>query len=139
VSKYGFIRPIHKKRDMICDNYRAVTLLCTAYTILANNLYLKLVPYAAEIIGEYQGGFQRGTSTVDQIFIMSKYCNRTEMYVICLLIFKHHITLWRKDIWSEIRCLKNDELICAKFKVMKYMLRLKLVNIYPLNVKLTKV
>ena len=28
----------------------------------------KLVPYAEEIIGQYQGGFQRGRSTVDQIF-----------------------------------------------------------------------
>jgi len=39
------------------DNYRAVTLLCTTYKILANILYVKLVPYAEEIIGEYRGGF----------------------------------------------------------------------------------
>jgi hypothetical protein len=55
---------------MICDNYRAVTLLCTAYTIMVNNLYVKLVPYAEEIIGEYQGGFQRERSTVNLIFTM---------------------------------------------------------------------
>jgi len=42
---------------MLCDNYRAVTLLCTKYTILENILYLKLVPYAEKITGEYQGGF----------------------------------------------------------------------------------
>jgi hypothetical protein len=28
------------------------------------------VPYAEEIIGEYQGGFRRGRSTVDQICTM---------------------------------------------------------------------
>jgi hypothetical protein len=55
--KYGIICPIHKKGDtMRCDNYRAVTLLCTTYKILANNLYAKLVPYAEKIIGKYQGG-----------------------------------------------------------------------------------
>jgi hypothetical protein len=54
------------------DNYRAVTLLCKTYKILANILYAKLVPYAEEIIGKYQGGFQRGRSTVDQIFTMRK-------------------------------------------------------------------
>jgi hypothetical protein len=48
------------KRDAMIDNYRAVT-----YRILANILYVKLVPYAEEIIGEYQGGFRRGRSTLD--------------------------------------------------------------------------
>jgi hypothetical protein len=49
---------------IMCDNYRAVTLLCRKYKILANILYVKLVPDAEEITGEYQGGFQRGGSTV---------------------------------------------------------------------------
>jgi len=43
--KYGTICPIHKKGDIIvCDSYRAVTLLCTTYKIVANILYVKLVP-----------------------------------------------------------------------------------------------
>jgi len=62
---------IHKKGDMMmCDNYRAVALLCTTYKILANILYVKLVPYAAEVTREYQGGFRRGRSTIDQIYTM---------------------------------------------------------------------
>jgi hypothetical protein len=60
------ICPIQKRGDeMICDNNRAVTLLGTTYKILANILYVKLVPYAQEIIGEYKGGFQR----VNQLLI----------------------------------------------------------------------
>jgi len=43
---------------MICGNYRAVTLLCTTYKILANILYVKVVPYADEIIGEHLGVFR---------------------------------------------------------------------------------
>ena len=67
----GVICPIHKKGNvMMHDNYRAVTLLCTTYKILANILYVNLVPYAEEIIGKYQEGYQRGRSTVDQIFSM---------------------------------------------------------------------
>jgi len=42
---------------MMCDDYRAVTLLCTTYKILANILYIKYVPYAEEITAEYQGDF----------------------------------------------------------------------------------
>jgi hypothetical protein len=41
---------------MMCDNYRAVTLHCTTYNILINNLNVTLVPYADEITGEYMQG-----------------------------------------------------------------------------------
>jgi hypothetical protein len=69
---------------MMCGNYRVVTLLIAIYTILANILYIKLVPYAEEIIGEYQEGFQR-RSTVDQTFtigqILEKFWEQnTEVY-----------------------------------------------------------
>jgi hypothetical protein len=78
VWKYDIICPIHKKGDvMMCDNYGAVTSLCTTYKILANILFVKLVPFDEEIIGEYQGGSQRGISTADQMFtvrqILEKY------------------------------------------------------------------
>ena len=64
----GIKYPVHEKGDaMMCNNCRTVTLLCKMYKILGNILYLKLVTYAEEIIGEYQEGFQRGRSTVDQI------------------------------------------------------------------------
>ena len=69
--KYGIIGRIRKKGYvMMHDNYRAVTLLCTTYKILANIIYIKLVPYAEELIGEYQGACRNGRSTVDQIFTM---------------------------------------------------------------------
>jgi hypothetical protein len=68
-GKYGIMCPVLKKWDVtMWDNYRAGTLLCTTYKLLANILYIKLVPYAVEIIGEYHGRFRRGRSTFDQIF-----------------------------------------------------------------------
>jgi hypothetical protein len=49
--KYSLICQIDKKGDVMkSDNYNAVTLICTAYTILANILYVQLAPYAEEII-----------------------------------------------------------------------------------------
>jgi hypothetical protein len=45
----GIICPIRKKGNvMMCDNCRAVTLLCTTYKILANILYVNLGPYTEE-------------------------------------------------------------------------------------------
>jgi len=54
------IFPIHKKGGggvMMCEKYRAVTLLSTSYIILASIICIKFVPYAEEIVREYQGGF----------------------------------------------------------------------------------
>jgi len=61
---YGMIFPIPKKMGggpcmMMCEKYRAVTLLSTSYIILASIVCVKLVPYAEEIIREYQGGLKR--------------------------------------------------------------------------------
>ena len=48
-----------KGDSMICDNYRAVTLLCTTYNIVVNIVYVKLVPYVEEIIVEYWEALKR--------------------------------------------------------------------------------
>jgi ketopantoate reductase len=56
--KCDILYAVHEKGEgMMCDNCRTVTLLCKMYKILENILYLKLVPFAEEIIGEYEGGF----------------------------------------------------------------------------------
>jgi sorting nexin-29 len=61
--------PIHKKGDKTdCSNYRGISLLSTSYKILSNILLAKLTPYADEIIGDQQCGFQHNRSTTDQIF-----------------------------------------------------------------------
>ena len=79
----------------MCNKCRAVTLLCITFKILANMLYVKLVPYAEEII-EYQGVFQWGRSTLDQIFTMREILktdgNKNEG-VHHLPNFKQHMTM----------------------------------------------
>jgi hypothetical protein len=53
-----------------CNNYRGISLLPTTYKILSNILLSRLVPYAKEIIGDYQCGFRRNRSTIDHIFFI---------------------------------------------------------------------
>jgi hypothetical protein len=61
--------PIHKKGDKTdCNNYRGISRLSTAYTILSNILLARLTPYVNEIIGDHQWGFRRNRSTTDRIF-----------------------------------------------------------------------
>jgi hypothetical protein len=67
--KGSIIILIYKKGDKTdCNNYREISLLSTANKILSNVLLARLTPYVNEIIGDYQYGFRRYRSNMDQIF-----------------------------------------------------------------------
>ena len=62
----SIIVSICKKGDKTdCSNYRGISLLLTTYKILSNILLSRLTPYAEEIIGDHQCGFQCNSSTTD--------------------------------------------------------------------------
>jgi sorting nexin-29 len=74
----GILVPLHKKGDRAdCGNYRGICLLTVGYKIFAKIVYERLSTYCEEMVGDYQAGFRRGRSTIDQIFaerqIMEKY------------------------------------------------------------------
>jgi hypothetical protein len=63
------ICPIYKYGDKLeCRNYREISLLNVTYKIFTNLLTRYIEPYVEEIIGDYQCGFWKGRSTIDQIF-----------------------------------------------------------------------
>ena len=65
----GLIVPIHKKGDRkVCSNYRGITLTNSIYKIFSSILLARLTPFAEDIVGEYQCGFRRNRSTIDQLF-----------------------------------------------------------------------
>ena len=67
--KESIIVPIHKKGDKTdCNNYRGISLSPNTYKILSKILLSRLIPYAKEIIGDYQCSFRRKRSTTDHIF-----------------------------------------------------------------------
>jgi hypothetical protein len=69
--KESIVVPIDKKGNKTdCSNYRGISLLSTSYKILSNILLSRLIPYADEIIGDHQCGFQRNLPKIhsDPIF-----------------------------------------------------------------------
>jgi hypothetical protein len=67
--KESIVIPIHKRGDKTdCSNYRGISLLSASYKIVSNILLSRLIPYADEIVGDYQCGFWRKKSMTDQIF-----------------------------------------------------------------------
>jgi hypothetical protein len=79
--KESIVVPIHKKGDKTdCSNYRGISLLSASYNVFSNILLCRLIPYADEIIGDHQCGFQRNRSTTDQIFYICQILEKKWEY-----------------------------------------------------------
>ena len=58
----------HKKGEqMLCNNYRRITLLNTAFKILSMLTQRRLVEATKDKVEQYQNGFRKGRSTTDSI------------------------------------------------------------------------
>jgi len=69
--KKSIICPIYKKGEKSeRSNYRGISLLNTAYKILAIVINNTLTTYAEDLLSQEQNGFRRNRSTMDNIFIM---------------------------------------------------------------------
>jgi Reverse transcriptase (RNA-dependent DNA polymerase). len=62
------------------NNDREIILLNTGYKIFSNILYERLQPYIENIAGQYQCGFRKGKSTIDQIQSMQQILEKTSEY-----------------------------------------------------------
>jgi len=79
--KESTIVPIYRKVNKTdCNNYRGILLLPTTYKILSNILLLRLIPYAEEVIGDNQCGFQHNRSTTDHIFCIRQILGKKWEY-----------------------------------------------------------
>lgn len=97
--KDGIICPLYKKGDkMDCKNYRGITLLNIAYKVFANILYHRLIPYADEIIGEYQCGFCTDRSTSDQIFSIRQILEKCKEFN----VDTHHLFVDFKAAYDSV-------------------------------------
>ena len=61
--------PMNKMGDKTdCSSYRGISILLSTYKIFSNILLSRLTPYAEEITGDHQCGFQCNRSLTDHIF-----------------------------------------------------------------------
>jgi len=54
---------------MVCDNFRGIAVLNMTYKVFSKILLGRLEPIAEECKGNYQCGFRKGRSTIDQLSI----------------------------------------------------------------------
>ena len=79
------ICPIHKKGDKTdCQIYRWISILSVIYKVFAKILAKRLSHYTERIIVDYQCGFRRDRSTMDQIFALRSILEKCYEYNITL-------------------------------------------------------
>ena len=101
------IVPIYKKGDKTdCNNYGGISLLPTTYKVLSNILLSRLIPYAEEVTGDHQCGFQCNRSTTDHIFcirqILEKKWEYNEAVHQLFIDFKKAYDSIRREVWYSI-------------------------------------
>ena len=88
-----------------CSNYRGVTLLSSAGTILARVLLDTLIPaIAEEVLPESQCGFRANRGTTDMIFVLRQIqekCREQHMvlYAAFMDLMKAFDTVSREGLW----------------------------------------
>ena len=75
----GVICPLHKKGcKLVCSNFRGITLLNSAYKIFSKILSARIEPYYEDFLHEFQAGFRKGRSTVDQIHSIRQIIQKSD-------------------------------------------------------------
>lgn len=107
----GLINPIPKKGDMTkCNNYRAITLLNTAYKVTMSIIRKKLEDiYQAphiyeELLGKYQCGFRKEKATTNQLFNLKLLVEKLWEYNIPSYLFidfkMTYDCIVREELWK---------------------------------------
>ncbi|VVC39091.1 Reverse transcriptase domain [Cinara cedri] len=121
---------IHKKGDtQDCNNYRSISLLNVTYKILSNCILSRIKDRAEEIIGNYQGGFRMGRSTIDQIFILRQVFQNAWEY-------NKELQFLFIDFQKAYDCIHRESVM----KILKdFQFPNKLINCIMISIMETKV
>jgi sorting nexin-29 len=104
---------------MECSNFRGISILNTVYKISSSVLFMRISPFAENIIGNYQCGFWKNRSTINQIFTLRQILEKTKE----LIIETHHLFI---DFRSAYDTIKREQLYNAMkvFNIPNKLIRL---------------
>ena len=127
----AIICPIYKQGDKLeCRNYRGISLLNVAYKIFTNLLTRYIEPYVDEILGDYQCGFRKGRSTIDQNFCLRMILERACEYKVDI----HQMYIDYKEAYDTINRTELVE-IMKDFGIPMKLVRLVKMTLANTNSK----
>ena len=107
----GVIHPIFKNKGDSTDplNYRPITLLSCLGKLFTAILNIRLEKYASDnnVINDYQSGFRKGFSTVDNMFVLNTLidilrANKKQLFCAFLDLKGAFDTVWRGGLWHKL-------------------------------------
>ncbi len=105
----GALCPLYKKGDkLICDNYRGISLLNSAYKVFAKILHNRLLPHAETVVGDYQCGFRPNRSTSDEIFNVRLILQKGKEFK----VDTHHLFIDFKSAYDKTK--RNELLVVMR-------------------------
>ncbi|KAK3893242.1 hypothetical protein Pcinc_002931 [Petrolisthes cinctipes] len=100
---------IPKKGNLqLCQNYRTISLISHASTVMLRIILDRLKPQAESIIAEEQAGFRKGRSTIEQIFNLCLLCEKhlqqqRELYHVFIDFKKAFDRVWHDALWATMK------------------------------------
>ena len=105
--------PIFKKGGRLkCDNFRGISLLCSAYKVFARAMLNRMKHYVEEQLSESQGGFRAKRGCCDQLFSTKILMQRAKEFnvpvFLCFIdLFKAYHSVNRNLLWAVLRRVYN--------------------------------
>jgi sorting nexin-29 len=102
----AIIIPLYKKGNRTdCHNYKGIVLLNTVYKVYSKILLARFTPYSEECLGDYQCGFRKGKSTIEQLptigqIIEKKYEYHQNMWQVFIDFKKAYDSIHRDSLYN---------------------------------------
>lgn len=107
--KEALICPLHKKGDVSnCENYRGIALMDIVYKIMAVAIKNRVNEVAERKIGQYQCGFRKNRSVIDQVFVLKQIIdNSIDQNLALFMLFidfkQAYDTVKREKVYEAMR------------------------------------
>lgn len=123
----SIIVPLYKRGEVEnAENYRGISLLCSAYKIYAEVLCNRLCKEAEEkkMLPESQAGFRKGRSTVDNIYILNHVIQRektkeeSKVYALFIDLKAAFDNVDRDKLWDILKNKGVEKNLANRIKKM---------------------
>ncbi|XP_053379986.1 uncharacterized protein LOC128548636 [Mercenaria mercenaria] len=107
----GVINPIYKNKGDATEpsNYRPITLLSCLGKLFTAVLNIRLQKFVTkyDLINEYQSGFRKGFSTIDNMFVLNMLIDllkssKKKLFCAFIDLRQAFDTVWRSGLWSKL-------------------------------------
>lgn len=106
----ALIVPIYKNKgsDTLAKNYRPIALTCVSRRLMERVLCTRLESICNGKISDFQGGFRRHRSTLQQVFCLHEVMvNRPELETVLLDLRAAYDSVDRRILWTQLRDIYN--------------------------------